>query len=1108
MKCPRIISGYLETGYALYSIRTDGSRPPVLLHTISNFGLSPVQFSPDNVHVVYWDHDQHYSSPLDGSEGAVKLADNARLAVLANERFVYISQDRLHVYSTPISACSPVLLSPQDNTLEISNIELSHDARHVVFTAANKAVYCAAVDGSAEAVLLHADEKAFVFSGGFSPDDLYCLINQEGLLYRVPIDGSAPLQPLGPSGKQIGFTDEGERVVLSASEVFSLSMVGEPVRTLSEEPLYIPRIVTQYDRTTNNNNVIFSTRHGVNGETSHEVFAVPVDGSAAERKISVGNSHAYGFHITREISTIFLRGNSSYGLPEDLSSDATKIGIYWPYFERGNFRRGLWQAPYAQGRYRLGTQTPDSPDEIVICDGPYIPWYKLTGDNYTILFYQDGALFTLPVDGSLPPAKISGVDVVATWPDVSFDNAWAAYTAADAIYTAPLDGHVAPIALAEHVAVEHHGFSPDNAWLVYKARMTLDSLEKAEAVYDLYGAPVTGGVAPVVLARNVGGMFQISMDSKHVVCTSGGRLCCAGLPRAQEEPAILSDVDTVSEFRLDEGSEWAVYMASIDGVNRLFSCRLDGSLGPVPLCDALPDSADMSVIPGDWLPFAISPEGDWVSFRAYEGDVYTLYGVPIAGGPMLQFSLPETRPDGPGLWVGPHVVYRDIRSGKWGGGLYGAHLTGAPNAVISRAADQPETADALPVRFEVMFDEAVNGVDAVDFVNAGTAAEVTFAVVEIARNRYALAAVAAGSGGTIIPRLLPDTIVNDRGASNSAGAQSSASVLLTLPVPAPNVVGMTQAEAEAALAAAGLTAGTVTQAYSATVPAGQVMEQEPAPGTLVEMDSSVNLVLSAGPEPVAVPSLAGVTQDNLAAALAAAGLVLGEVTQEYSATVPAGQVIRQEPSADAVVAPGTAIHVWISSGVAPVAVPDVVGMTREAAQAALTQAGLTLGVVTQVFSETVPAGVVISQSPGAGSAMPAGGAVALTVSRGVVVATGSLQVTILPQAAIDAGAQWRVDGGAWRASGAIVTELTPGAHVVEFSDTGGDGAIGCVNDACTCFITPEAMNADIAAGETAVVTATYENKGTADDAGISAIVLTILLLLFRSRKGRNPEDEA
>lgn len=51
--------------------------------------------------------------------------------------------------------------------------------------------------------------------------------------------------------------------------------------------------------------------------------------------------------------------------------------------------------------------------------------------------------------------------------------------------------------------------------------------------------------------------------------------------------------------------------------------------------------------------------------------------------------------------------------------------------------------------------------------------------------------------------------------------------------------------------------------------------------------------------------------------------------------------------------------------------------------------------------------------------------------------TGSLRVTISPQAVLAAGAQWRVDGGAWRNSGATVSGLSVGEHTVEFKSVRG-----------------------------------------------------------------------
>ena len=62
----------------------------------------------------------------------------------------------------------------------------------------------------------------------------------------------------------------------------------------------------------------------------------------------------------------------------------------------------------------------------------------------------------------------------------------------------------------------------------------------------------------------------------------------------------------------------------------------------------------------------------------------------------------------------------------------------------------------------------------------------------------------------------------------------------------PDVVGMTEAEAESALNTAGLIKGPVVQERSDTVPSGNIISQSPDPGTLVECGSSVDLVISLG----------------------------------------------------------------------------------------------------------------------------------------------------------------------------------------------------------------------------------------------------------------------
>jgi serine/threonine-protein kinase len=143
-----------------------------------------------------------------------------------------------------------------------------------------------------------------------------------------------------------------------------------------------------------------------------------------------------------------------------------------------------------------------------------------------------------------------------------------------------------------------------------------------------------------------------------------------------------------------------------------------------------------------------------------------------------------------------------------------------------------------------------------------------------------------------------------------------------------NLVGIPQADAEAALVAAGLVPKSTTEPHE-EAPAGAVIAvpsagQDLAPGT------EVVIVVSAGPAPRTVPAAAG-TPEEVTAQLANLGLN-AEARPAYSDTVPAGQVIATEPGAGASVQRGSTIVIVVSQGREPITVPDLSG--RPAAEAA------------------------------------------------------------------------------------------------------------------------------------------------------------------------------
>ena len=221
---------------------------------------------------------------------------------------------------------------------------------------------------------------------------------------------------------------------------------------------------------------------------------------------------------------------------------------------------------------------------------------------------------------------------------------------------------------------------------------------------------------------------------------------------------------------------------------------------------------------------------------------------------------------------------------------------------------------------------------------------------------------------------------NSGGNTNGGTAVVDPSAQVTVP----NLVSLTQADAEKALHAAGLEPGTITQQASDTVPAGQVISQDPAALTTVNAGTKVNLVISSGkaqPKDVKVPDLTGMSQADAEKALQEAGLVGVATKPEVSDKAKPGTVFKQSIDPGTTVQEGTKITFTIAQAPAQVLVPDVTGKSKDDAKKALTDAGLGFDFTT-AYNDSVPEGQVISQSVAAGKKVNAGTTVSVVVSLG------------------------------------------------------------------------------------------------------------------------------
>lgn len=140
--------------------------------------------------------------------------------------------------------------------------------------------------------------------------------------------------------------------------------------------------------------------------------------------------------------------------------------------------------------------------------------------------------------------------------------------------------------------------------------------------------------------------------------------------------------------------------------------------------------------------------------------------------------------------------------------------------------------------------------------------------------------------GAIISWTVPDQPGLTAGDSVVPGV----TVLVTVsagPAPraVPELIGLPLDQATSALVAQGLALTRGPDAFDPVVPAGAVAEQDPAPGTELVRGSTVTIVVSKGPELVAVPGLAGLGLEAITTTLESAGLRLGTVTGDRAGTI-------------------------------------------------------------------------------------------------------------------------------------------------------------------------------------------------------------------------------
>ena len=196
----------------------------------------------------------------------------------------------------------------------------------------------------------------------------------------------------------------------------------------------------------------------------------------------------------------------------------------------------------------------------------------------------------------------------------------------------------------------------------------------------------------------------------------------------------------------------------------------------------------------------------------------------------------------------------------------------------------------------------------------------------------------------------------------------------------PDVTGMKLETAKETLNKEKLGLKIEKRKYSESVKKGFVIEQTPESGALLEENEDVKVIISKGIETATVPSLYGKTRGEAESALASEGLELGEVSYKES-DGEAGIIVSQSEKVGSEIRKESTVDIVLSKEMAKVTVVSVIGRSRKNAIVILATKSLK-GSVVERYDDDIDKGLVISQSPAAGTQVDKNSTVTIYVSKG------------------------------------------------------------------------------------------------------------------------------
>jgi beta-lactam-binding protein with PASTA domain len=183
----------------------------------------------------------------------------------------------------------------------------------------------------------------------------------------------------------------------------------------------------------------------------------------------------------------------------------------------------------------------------------------------------------------------------------------------------------------------------------------------------------------------------------------------------------------------------------------------------------------------------------------------------------------------------------------------------------------------------------------------------------------------------------------------------------------PDVIGLSESEAERALAAEDLKLSKISEQWSADLPRGFISAQDPTAGGVVKRGRRISVIVSLGAQGTSVPVIEGVNARQAEIMLQGAGLKIGHTAHAYSGDVSKEMVIASDPPGETVVEQETAVDLLVSLGRVPSSfvVPDLAGRDAAASARGLRDEGFFVSLREGGAKEK--AGLVTGQQPTPGT---------------------------------------------------------------------------------------------------------------------------------------------